>query len=492
MATEGRVSWEVVRRTLREQFGFRTFREGQARAVRAAIDGRDTVVLMPTGSGKSLCYQLPALALPGVTVVVSPLIALMKDQADALAGRGIRAVTLHSGLSADSRREAEEAVAGGHAEFVFTTPERLANAEFRALLGRHAIDLFVVDEAHCISHWGHDFRPEYLDLGHAIDELGRPPVLALTATATSDVLQDIAELLRLDDPEVVHTGFDRPNIDLAVAACAGEPAKRARLLGLLRGRPGPGIVYAATVKAATALAEDLGGAGLRVGLYHGRMKATDRATNQDRFMAGELDAIVATNAFGLGIDKSDIRFVAHYQVPGVLEAYYQEFGRAGRDGEPAMGVLLYDPADSAIQRFFRGGRYPSGEDLINAHHTLKRMEGPATLAEVQEIAPLPKARMRAALALFEREGVAGREAGRFALLRPDLDTSDLERLAGAYRDRAEEDVRKQRKMIEYAESLGCRWRSILDEFEGIADPPRADCGHCDRCDPGRFAFLAES
>lgn len=283
---------------LQKHFGFRRFRPGQAKAVASALAGNDTVVIMPTGSGKSLCFQLPALELQGLTVVVSPLISLMKDQVDRLRAKGIAAELINSSLSADDRQAAESAITSGAVHFVYTTPEQIALPEFRRLLRKQLIDLFVVDEAHCISQWGHGFRPEFLGLGDAIEDLGRPPVLALTATAGEDTLDDIRRYLRIPEAEVIHTGFYRANLRIEVTTAHSDAEKRAALLQLASG-PGTGVIYTGTVKSAEAIYEALDGNDQKVGLYHGRLSARERTRMQNEFMVSERRVMVATNAFGL-------------------------------------------------------------------------------------------------------------------------------------------------------------------------------------------------
>ena len=352
------------RNLLRRTFRLQRLRPGQREVIESVLAGRDTLAIMPSGAGKSLCYQLPTLQTRGTTVVVSPLIALMKDQSDKLEERGVDAAAVNSALSARERREAMRRIRGGKADFIFTTPEQLANPAVLARLKENPVDLFVVDEAHCITQWGHDFRPAYLGLGSALRALGNPTLLALTATATPDVIEDIRRQLGRPRMRVLNAGVYRPNLYFEVLQTTNAIEKRQALLEVVRSG-GAGIVYCATVREAKAVHAWLVAQGEDAELYHGRLAGRARAERQDAFMSGAARTMVATNAFGMGIDRPDIRYVVHYQLPGSLEAYYQEAGRAGRDGEEARCTLLYDHADRRVQLYF--ARKRSKVELIAAY-----------------------------------------------------------------------------------------------------------------------------
>lgn len=352
---------QLAREALQRHFGFDDFREGQAEVIESVLAGRDTVVVMPTGGGKSLCYQLPALMMDGVTLVISPLIALMKDQVDQLAARNIASTFINSSISYAETSKRLSKLRMGEYKLVYVAPERFRSQSFMDSIAETGVRLFAVDEAHCISHWGHDFRPDYLRLKDAAERLGRPQIIALTATATPQVRADISEQLGISDPHVSVAGFDRPNLALRVLHTATEKEKLDVLKHLIHDSTGSGIIYAATRKSVEQISAKLKLAGLNVELYHGGMDEGERSRAQDAFMSGRAQAIVATNAFGMGIDKPDIRFVAHFHLPGSIEAYYQEVGRAGRDGLPADCIMLFNYADTRTQQFFIEGSHPPPE-----------------------------------------------------------------------------------------------------------------------------------
>jgi ATP-dependent DNA helicase RecQ len=472
----------TVQSVLKDRFGLKRLCPGQAEVIERVLAGRNTLAVMPTGAGKSLCYQLPAMLLPGRTVVVSPLIALMKDQCESLRELGIEAVQVNSAVGTEETREAEAALADGSARIVMTTPERLADPAFQELLSAHPVSLVAVDEAHCLSHWGHDFRPAFLEIGPALHRLGKPVVLALTATAARDVADDVCKQLGIPADGRVDTGTYRGNLDLRVEQVAAEADKLERVLRFVRTTQGSGIVYTATVKAAEAVHEVLAGVGESADLYHGKRPAAERHAAQEAFMDGSVRVMVATNAFGLGIDKPDIRFVLHYQMPATLEAYYQEAGRAGRDGELARCTLLFLRGDKAIQQFFLVGKYPTPEDAVATYRALQEPppDGDAwTLALLQGRLARAKAKLQVVLGLLRRHRIVSQDAaGAIALRKQDLDREAIEKLMQTYEDKREQDREALERMVFYAQTGQCRWGVLLAQF---GDEAAERCGHCDNC-----------
>ena len=461
--------------------GFKSLRPGQREAIQSLLEGRDTLLVQPTGSGKSAVYQIAGSLLSGGTIIISPLIALQKDQADSIQASQLdETAVVNSTLSASEHQETLERIEDGEVEFIFLAPEQLRNPETLERLRNAGISLFAIDEAHCISHWGHDFRPDYLELAHVIEALDHPVVLAMTATASKEVRTEIIERLGMRNPRVFVHGFDRPNISLRVDLFSDEDEKLEAVVKRVEFAEKPGIVYVATHKHAEMLAKDLKERGVDAVFYHGGLKAKDRDEIQDRFMKGDVPVIVATNAFGMGVDKPDIRFVYHADVSDSVDAYYQEVGRAGRDGEPAEAVLFYRPGNISSQRYKTGAGRVNTADLQAITDALVSKEKSASPQELSHDTGLSQRKVINIVHKLEEVGAAEKlTTGEVQLLQQKSPAQMIE--VASEQQQFLKDLRSRRlqQMQQYAEGRHCRREYIMRYF---GDDFSGPCGNCDRCE----------
>ncbi len=474
---------------LKRHFGYPGFRPGQDVLVRAVLQGHDALGILPTGGGKSVCYQVPAAVLPHATIVVSPLVSLMADQAMRCREAHIPAAFLNSTLSRAERDQVEAQLVEGGLRVVFVAPERFESRSFRELLPRLRVSLLAVDEAHCISEWGHDFRPAYLRLGR-LRGMFDAPMIALTATATSRTRREIVTRLRLADPVTVVGGFDRPNLVWQVRRVRSWKEKRKRLRALVRNRPGVTLIYASSRKGVESVRDDLAGLGYLTEAYHAGLPAAERGRVQDAFMAGDAPLVVATNAFGMGVDKSDVRLVIHHELPRTIEAYYQEAGRAGRDGDTAHCLALWSKGDRSGQMAFIDHSYPPPRAVRRFWRNLRkraagreRLKVPVDDMRTRDGTPLTPgnvgalARALAACRVVHLREDPPEEAGGtlHINLRPHVRRLPL----GPLRKRRKAELGKLAAVERYARTRGCRRARILGYFGDITGP--ANCGTCDNC-----------
>jgi ATP-dependent DNA helicase RecQ len=470
----------AIARVARDSLGFESLRPGQEEAVRAILEGHDTLVVQPTGSGKSAVYQIAGLLIEGITVIVSPLIALQKDQVDSIATQETPgAVAVNSARPVRELAESMARIEQGQFEYVFLAPEQLSKPEIVERIRSANPSLFVVDEAHCISEWGHDFRPDYLGLGHIVEALGHPRVLALTATGPPRVREEIIKRLGMRRPKVFVRGFDRPNISLRVDRFETESKKRDALLHSTLWADKPGIIYTGTRKAAEQIVEALAEEGVTALFYHGGMKASDRHEIQERFMSGDVEVMVATNAFGMGVDKPNIRFVFHHDAPDSLDSYYQEIGRAGRDGEKAEAILFYRPQDIGAQSFKTGEGKIEPATLEALASRIAKQDGPALPGEIGRELGLSKRKLASALQRLEDAGAAETLSSGEVQASGSTDPQEAAREAAETHEKLREARRERLEVVrQYAEISSCRREFLLrqlgDEFEG-------PCGSCDNC-----------
>ena len=478
-AGDAPIDLENLSAALREHFGHEAFRPGQESVVRSVLSGRPTIAILPTGAGKSLCYQLPALLLPGTTIVVSPLVALMKDQVDALTKKGVPATFINSSLTESERSERQAALRRGAFRLVYVAPERFRSSSFLSALKGLRCPLLAIDEAHCISAWGHDFRPEYQRLAQAASQVSAERVLALTATATPEVRGDIATALQMVNPRIFVAGFDRPNLFIEVAKVAGDKEKLGRLFALARTGE-PGLVYAATRKNVEKVVAAMRATGLEARAYHAGLEDGERSAVQEAFLAGRAPVVVATNAFGMGVDKPDIRFVAHFDVPRSLEAYYQEIGRAGRDGKPSLAMLLFNYADVLLQRRMIESSYAEPAFVRRVWEEVRSAPEGRGDSIARHLGCHPS-ELQTALKLLESAGHLDRRRGDggatdYAVLTPQVPAADL----AVPFELAAQRVTRERQMLDrlvrFTDTASCRRQNLLRYF-GESET-RGSCGSC--------------
>lgn len=478
----------AIARAAREIFGWTTLRAGQSEAIDALVAGRDAIVVLPTGAGKSAVYQLAGALRDGLTVVVSPLIALQDDQVAQLssATRAARGAVLNSTLGERATAELWDELRSGAVGYLFLTPEQLSKDDVVAALRDVGVALLAVDEAHCVASWGHDFRPDYLRLGAVRERLGAPPVVALTATGAEPVRVEVAERLRLVDPAVVVHGVDRPNIDLTVRRAVTADEKRAAVIAHVSAMTGSGLLYTATRREAEEYAATIAEAGSRVRVYHAGLSRSEREETHRAFLADEVDLVVATNAFGMGIDKPDVRFVTHASVPESLDAYYQEIGRAGRDGDAADATLFYRQEDLGIRTYFVS-RSVDLDELAAAYSAVAKADGPLPTKALAAAVDAPPRRVTHLINLLVEGGVV-RVGRRGAVAAAFVSPSEAAARAAEASERRER-IEQSRLdvMRRYAETRDCRRRALLRYFGEDLDAP---CGSCDTCRAGTAADAA--